>query len=124
MSEVSHEVSVPEAPKLLLDVSIIEEPCRLHVPTMVGRNIVFDIEEPGEQPLVDILETVEGRTSGPLMRFLGSVASRYETEDIRPGLIVSRHSLAVGLEGRGAPIVLSGLVAEAGVKISRPRRRK
>lgn len=72
---------------------------------------VMQVHTAGEQPEVDILETVEGRTSGPLMRFLGSVASREALQEggIVPGAVVRSYQLAVAMGG-SRPYLLTGRV--------------
>lgn len=72
---------------------------------------VMQVHVAGEQPAVDILETAEGRTSGPLMRFIGSVANREALQEggIVPGAVIRSYKLAVAADA-GRPYLLTGRV--------------
>lgn len=72
---------------------------------------VMQVHTAGEQPAVDILEMAEGRTSGPLMRFIGSVASREALQEggIVPGAVIRSYKLAVAVDA-GRPYLLTGRV--------------
>jgi hypothetical protein len=110
--------------EILGDTARLQTGMRLIIPVTEGKlsgKTVMRVEVPGIEPMVDIVHTLEGQTHGPLMRFLGSVASRAELLENGPqtGLIIRGQRLVVAADDR--PILLSGTVTDlrAGPTVSR-----
>jgi len=95
---------------------------RLLVETDAGLT-VMKIFESGLEPLVDIIKIPEGVVSGPVLKFLGSVASRdaLEADMIHTGEIIKEHSLAVEVNQK--PHLLTGNVKSIQIKGYRMSRR-
>ena len=89
---------------------------------------VLTVIEPGEEPLVDCLQTAEGRVTGPYLWLLGSVSTKQALresngESIEIGRIIPGHRLVVGSTvDRHSRYVLPGIVNKEELYIKRAQR--
>lgn len=84
----------------------------------------FQVIIPGEEPVVDLLATEEGSIVGSCVRFLGSLATKYDLDDVSSSVIIARQRLAISWEGKKLPFVLAGIVGDKPprLRMRRPRR--
>lgn len=96
---------------------------RVEIRTSEGP-IIFTVHEKSEQPMVDLLETPEGRTNGPLLKFLGTVASTDALHDdgLRSGEVVKTYKVVLGTDT--APYPINGKIETVKTKASRARKLK
>lgn len=83
------------------------------------------IHEQGETPKVDIIELPMGRVSGPLVRFLGSVASRDKIAggELQTGVVIRSQGLVFEIDDR--PYLSEGLSQAVTMKRGRlPKPKK
>ncbi len=95
---------------------------RVEIHTNAGP-IVFTVHEQADQPMVDLLETPEGRTDGPLIKFLGTVASAdaLQEEGLRLGEVVRTYRVVLGTDKALFPI--NGKIEKVITQSSRYRKK-